>query len=94
MATSYPNGNEGVLHSVTHIGLSSTVTVSKEGVKPELVFNSNLVNCESVDVRVKEQPFLTCSSLLQRLWTDHRSACSSAQPLLLSAELVVRKRPR
>lgn len=58
MATSYPNGNEGVLHSVSHIGLSSTVTVSKEGVKPELVFNSNLVNCKRVDVRVKEQPAL------------------------------------
>lgn len=56
MATSYPNGNEGVLHNVTRINLSSTVTVSKGQVNPELVFNSNLVNCEMVDVRVRDQP--------------------------------------
>lgn len=56
MATSYPNGNEGVLHSVTRINVSSTVTASKGEVNPELVFNSNLVNCEMADVRIREQP--------------------------------------
>lgn len=62
MATCYPNGNEGVLHSITHTNLTSTATVSKKRIKHGLLLNSDLMSCQMTqDEKTGDQSFFfTC----------------------------------
>lgn len=66
MATCYPNGNEGVLHSITHTSSTSTATVSKKRIKHGLLLDSDLMSCKvTEDENTGDQPvvFLTCPTV-------------------------------
>ena len=81
MATCYPNGNEGVLHSITHTSSTSTETVSKKRIKHGLLSNSDLMSCKMTeDENTGDQPvvILTCPSVSSRaaclgLWQSRTS---------------------
>ncbi len=63
MATCCPDGNEGVLQSITGTNLTSAVTLSKMRIKHGLLLNSDLMNREMTeDEKTGDQPvvFLTC----------------------------------
>ena len=49
MATCYHNGNECVLHSITHTSSTSTETLAKKRIKHGLLLNSDLMSCEMTE---------------------------------------------
>lgn len=45
------NGNECVLHSITHTSSTSTATLAKKRIKHGLLLNSDLISCEMTEMR-------------------------------------------